>query len=582
MATFIETSETDAPLGSFTNYTLTQGDILQGSIVVDDTGDSANVALIAGQTYTFTLVAQNGGLEGSILSFSGPDQAGSASLSQDAFFTGAPLVLTFTAEATAIYTISVQSAGGIEYQLIFGAADMPAPALPSEGDDILTGQAGADVIDLLSGNDSFSGGNGSDRVFGATGNDTLSGDAGNDLLDGGADDDALFGGSGRDTLNGGDGLDLLNGGGGDDNLDGGAGDDTLVGGAGQDALIGDLGNDVLDGGADNDILTGGAGADIFVFRNGDGQDRITDFRTGIDQIDISATGLFAFSQLVLSDTSGETRLILGNGNFVELSGVSPDEITAADIILTAPPPPPMGSESADLLIGSLADELIDAGAGADVVRAGLGDDTVFGGTGEDRILGEGGDDWLDGGSGADSLFGGDGNDVIFGAASNDLLFGGDGADMLHGGADNDRLNGDAGNDTLIGEQGNDRLVGGDDHDLLDGGAGKDTLDGGHGNDTLAGGLGEDLMTGGAGADVFVFEDRMNNDRITDFQNGTDLLDFSAFGFASITDLMISQSGNATVIRVNAGNALTLDNIDSNLIDSSDFIFAPSPIDQITA
>jgi serralysin len=87
-----------------------------------------------------------------------------------------------------------------------------------------------------------------------------------------------------------------------ENAIGGSGNDRLIandlgcalsGGAGNDTLIGGAGNDRLIGGAGTDTLTGGGGADTFVFLPGDssaasGQhDRITDFTSGADHIDLS-------------------------------------------------------------------------------------------------------------------------------------------------------------------------------------------------------------------------------------------------------------------------------------------------------
>ena len=94
---------------------------------------------------------------------------------------------------------------------------------------------------------------------GGNGNDTLTGVAGADLI---------FGQNGDDTLNGQDGNDLLCGGSGNDTLSGGGGDDTLSGGAG---------NDIMSGAAGNDRLTGGPGGDRF--SGGAGTDTATDFTT---------------------------------------------------------------------------------------------------------------------------------------------------------------------------------------------------------------------------------------------------------------------------------------------------------------
>ncbi|MDP3689415.1 M10 family metallopeptidase C-terminal domain-containing protein [Bradyrhizobium sp.] len=75
-------------------------------------------------------------------------------------------------------------------------------------------------------------------------------------------------------------------------LSGGGGNDTLIGGAGIDRLVGGIGVDTL---------TGGGGADVFVFAFGDSsaasgqRDRITDFVSGVDRIDLSGIDAIAGS-----------------------------------------------------------------------------------------------------------------------------------------------------------------------------------------------------------------------------------------------------------------------------------------------
>ncbi len=92
-----------------------------------------------------------------------------------------------------------------------------------------------------------------------------------------------------------------------DKLMGKDGNDTLMGGADADLLYGDAGNDRLDGGAGQDKMTGGAGADVFVFLLASDtartkSDKVLDFQTGVDQIDLSA---------IDADTS-----VMGNQAFV--------------------------------------------------------------------------------------------------------------------------------------------------------------------------------------------------------------------------------------------------------------------------
>jgi Ca2+-binding RTX toxin-like protein len=66
------------------------------------------------------------------------------------------------------------------------------------------------------GNDTLTGVAGADLMFGQNGSDTLTGGNGNDLLCGGAGNDGLGGGSGTDRLTGGSGADRFSGGSGTD------------------------------------------------------------------------------------------------------------------------------------------------------------------------------------------------------------------------------------------------------------------------------------------------------------------------------------------------------------------------------
>lgn len=121
----------------------------------------------------------------------------------------------------------------------------PPPVVPNliatNGDDILTGTAAANVVNALDGNDT---------VWTLGGNDRVNGGLGNDRMDGGT---------------------------GADQLTGGQGNDLILGGGGADRLTGNEGDDLLNGGAGRDVMTGGAGGDTFVFGNGD---RVTDFNAG--------------------------------------------------------------------------------------------------------------------------------------------------------------------------------------------------------------------------------------------------------------------------------------------------------------
>lgn len=125
--------------------------------------------------------------------------------------------------------------------------------------------------------------------------------------------DTIDQGGGPQSIYSLNGDDKVSAGGGPDIIDGGNGDDTLSGDGGPDTINGGNGDDVITGGVGPDVLTGGRGHDTFVFlsggdapaRGGDeaeaGSDHqpetITDFKVGVDQIDVSAFGtLIGFSQ----------------------------------------------------------------------------------------------------------------------------------------------------------------------------------------------------------------------------------------------------------------------------------------------
>lgn len=116
--------------------------------------------------------------------------------------------------------------------------------------------------------------------FGTFGEDIITANAGNNLIIAGFGDDTIDAGAGRDTVFAGFGDDTVFGGAGRDRLFGGFGDDALFGGAGNDLLLGGAGDDLLDGGAGRDRLFGDFGDDTFVFTIGDDPSRGADYFNG--------------------------------------------------------------------------------------------------------------------------------------------------------------------------------------------------------------------------------------------------------------------------------------------------------------
>lgn len=203
-----------------------------------------------------------------------------------------------------------------------------------------------------------------------------------------------------------------------------------------------------------------------------------------------------------------------------------------------------------------------------------GDDDLRGGAGNDEMHGNAGNDEINGGSGDDILFGDQGNDNINGGTGNDWAAGGAGVDNLQGNDGNDVLIGNDGTDYLNGGNGNDRLVGGQGTDKLVGGAGADEINGGAGNDHLWGG---NWSADGA-ADTFVFTAGTGKDYVHDFEEGTDLVDLSAFDVTYDEVMSVtSTSGGSAVIDLAglggglAGDKIVLKSVDASDLGGSDFI-----------
>ncbi|AQR72373.1 calcium-binding protein [Sphingomonas sp. LM7] len=212
----------------------------------------------------------------------------------------------------------------------------------NNGNNILDGRAGDDSILGLAGNDILIGGGGVDYMIGGEGDDiyyVTSGDTAEEAAGQGYDaayaetSFVLTGGSAVELLGTldyrkTDALDLT-GNDLDQSIVGNNGANTLRGLGGTDSLNGLDGADVIDGGAGQDMLTGGAGADVFRFSaaahsSAGAADRIADFATGLDKIDLSAIDArpgtagddaFAFiGSEAFSGVAGQLRVHVSGGD----------------------------------------------------------------------------------------------------------------------------------------------------------------------------------------------------------------------------------------------------------------------------
>ena len=389
-----------------------------------------------------------------------------------------------------------------------------------------------------------------------------------------------IGGSGNDEIQGNDAANDLRGGAGDDALDGGIGNDILDGGAGADRLI---------GGAGNDSFFADSASDIVFESAGGGTDTVT-----------ARAGYYLFANvenLLLASGSGG---IFGVGNDLANS-------------LT-------GNEGANLLIGGAGGDIVSGGAGGDALFGEGGADTLNGDAGIDYLVGGADADVLRGGADADALYGEDGDDQIDGgdSFSTDILVGGAGNDVLDGisgqaNPDFDLMDGGAGNDIYQVDTGDDLTfegvgggtdtvfanvpvagagvylyanvenlvllgttsfgVGNELANSLTGNASGNFLLGGAGADVIDGGAGNDALFGEGGADRFVFGRGTGGDVIGDFQDGSDRIDLTAFGFTSFAQVqaLIGQNGGTSFIALGGGDLIVINGVAMASLGAADFI-----------
>ncbi|NRP71583.1 Bifunctional hemolysin/adenylate cyclase [Ensifer psoraleae] len=315
--------------------------------------------------------------------------------------------------------------------------------------------------------------------------------------------------------------------------------DTLVGSAGDDDIFGWGGNDTFSGGSGDDYMVGGQGKDTY--NGGAGYDYLSFSDANGDPA--------AFQGIVLDAAAGTVTDPYGNA----------ETFTSMESF--------RGTQFADTMRGSAADEqfdgiggrdYIDGRGGFDVIRFhrdadnggalgvtvnlatgvaidGFGKtdkfanieavhstsfaDKLTGNAGNNFFRAEAGNDYIDGGLGADTMNGGSGNDTYVvnetGDVIDEIAQGGSGIDTVRSSisfslVSGARLVGAVENLTLVGT-GNTNAVGN---------ALANMLIGNSANNILNGGTGKDKLTGGLGNDTFFFNSTPNAstnvDTITDF------------------------------------------------------------------
>lgn len=337
----------------------------------------------------------------------------------------------------------------------------------------------------------------------------------------------------------------------DDTVPGSEGNDTIMGGEGNDTFLSGNGDDLVQGGTNGrgyDILDLSLFAATDVTFHVDGADAVLTTSMGTvrleQQFSYEVGHLFTnIEAVVFSDTVLDERAVRHRA--------TADQSTAGNDSIT-------GTALADVLADAAGNDTLIGLGGDDIFHFVAGNDQIVGGTSNRGF------DTLD-----LSQFGAD--DIVFRVVgSNAVLTTTEGTITL-----------DRQFSWEIGHQNNNIesiLVDGDELDQLEirqravadqGTMADDAIIGTGYADLFIGKAGNDTITGGAGADTFAFSAGDGHDRITDFVLAVDKIQFRGLSFS---DLLITQSGNSTLIQYGLDDDVLLSGITATNVSSSHFLF----------
>uniref|UniRef100_UPI0026077F5D calcium-binding protein n=1 Tax=uncultured Halomonas sp. TaxID=173971 RepID=UPI0026077F5D len=284
-------------------------------------------------------------------------------------------------------------------------SDVPTHIAGADTVQVTNDDVSQDVLDALTALDNFEQGE-----VNVIGEDVFGGN-GDDVLTGGVGDDIIHGLNGNDTINGGAGDDLVIGGQGINTLTGGEGDDTFR----YDDIF-HLKNDVITDFSEGDLLdlSNISGAQVFI-------GSLPDSYMGTDEEPAIYTGDFGGDTFVRFNTSRTS------GSYLKIEGrVSLEQVEeGSNILRIAPGIEVNGSDDGEDFFGGNGDDVLTGGVGDDIIHGLNGNDTINGGAGDDLVIGGQGINTLTGGEGDDTFRYDDifhlKNDVITDFSEGDLL-----------------------------------------------------------------------------------------------------------------------------------------------------------------
>jgi Ca2+-binding RTX toxin-like protein len=496
---------------TFTDQTLTYGEVVELTSSVAITGDLARANVLSGTEQNDTIFGGRGddtidGLGGNDRIYGGDDsdnlQGGAGN---DILYTGsgANNILaggtgndTFYVDAegttvteaanggtdTIFTSVDIALAGGSEIETINTADSNAIDGLS------ITGSDSANTIRANAGNNTLDGGGGDDRMFGYGGDDTYivdnAGDFTYESANGGIDTVMT---SVDRTLRSVDDIEILR-----TQDEASTTGLSLVGNALDNQIFGTAGSDFLRGGGGDDVITSFAGGDTVY--GDDGTDVLL-----LSELSTEVTGRISGTIMNLYTANGTLVLhnSLENIEFLDqtLTYAEVSELISSVVV----PGDPFGPND---ITGTNANDTLDGLAGNDTLRGLDGNDVLLGGDGVDSLYGGAGDDTLRSGTTDDPLTGGHmdggtGNDLYYvDAARSTIVEAAGGGDDTVYTTVTVKLAADAEIEELRAYDLNStnvfNLTGSDTGQTIRGNAGNNAIDGGGGGDTMFGYGGDDI------------------------------------------------------------------------------------------
>jgi uncharacterized delta-60 repeat protein len=221
-------------------------------------------------------------------------------------------ILTIAGDGAA-NTINVTLNNAGNYRVVVGTQIDQVFTFAAVNGILIQAGAGNDTVTIANGiavAAEIHGGDGNDLLSGGGGSDMIFGEAGTNILEGNAGDDVVVGGAGTDIISGGNGRDIL------------------IGGLGSDLITGDNGDDILIAGATvHDTNPAGLASIRSIWSGGSSYNtRVTTLRANL----LKAANIFNDTSIdLLSGNNGQDWLIAnvaGGGTFDFLLGVAGGEI----------------------------------------------------------------------------------------------------------------------------------------------------------------------------------------------------------------------------------------------------------------